>query len=86
MTALGIPVEAFIETKAVCYDRVYLRREYHIYTDAWTFDSRNPSDYYEIFYSKYDGLWGNYIGYYSHEFDYWFEKFVYATTMEEALE
>jgi len=86
LVELGIPQSIVIADRGTCYYHVYILRDYHIYADAWS--SRDPSGLYEIFWSEFVSpfLEGSHIGYYSEEFDYWFEKFRVATTMEEALE
>jgi ABC-type transport system substrate-binding protein len=71
-----------IVDRGTWYYRVYVVRDFHVYVDVLGGHRSDPSSYYEIFYSESESP----IGYHSEEFDYWFEKFKYAITMEEALE
>ena len=77
---LGVPLDMPVVDRSTWFYHTYVVRDYHISTDALSAHSLDPSAYYEIFYSKSE----SHIGYHSEEFDYWFEKLLYATTMEEA--
>jgi len=77
---LGIPESFTIADRSTCYYHVYVARDFHVYTDSLS--GRDPGGCYEIFYSGSE----SHIGYWSEEFDYWFEKFKYAATMEEGFE
>jgi ABC-type transport system substrate-binding protein len=80
LLALRVPLDMPVVDRSTWYYHTYVVRDYHISADGLS--SIDPRGCYEIFYSQSE----SHIGYHSEEFDYWFEKLLYATTMEEAFE
>jgi len=90
LQSVGIPVNAIVTEKTVCYKNVMVLYNYHLYTGGWSL-STVPDQYYDL-YSSYTyygptvGWSNNYPGFCNHDFDYWATKVKYPATVEEAQE
>jgi ABC-type transport system substrate-binding protein len=90
LQAAGIPVNAIITERTVCYKNVMVLYDYHLYTGGWSL-STTPDQYHDL-YSSYTyygpsvGWSNNYPGFCNHEFDDWAKKVKYPATIPEAQE
>ncbi len=90
METVGIPVDAIVTEKTVCYDQVMVVYDYNIYTGGWSL-TRDPDFLFDLYHSSM--YWGpdegwslNYPGFLNDEYDAAAEKAKYAITAEEAME
>jgi ABC-type transport system substrate-binding protein len=74
MLLLGIPVDAYIASRTLCYYHAWTTYDYHIYTGGWSW-GRVPDHYFELWYSEkdtYPSPSGDaYNRYHSKEYDDW---------------
>ena len=88
LEAVGVPVDAIITEKTLCYNQVMVLYDYHLYTGYWDL-SMIPDQYYDLYssytyYAPYIGWSLNYPGFCNHEFDSWAEQVRYPATVEDA--
>lgn len=85
--AIGVPVDARVVERTVCFKEVMVEHDYHLYTGYWSLDA--DADYiYALYHSDFywhPGFCYNYGGFCSEEFDYWAEKIVGIQIEEEPL-
>jgi len=86
---LGVPVDAKVVERTVCYEQVMVNYEYHLYTGGWLLGP-DPDHLYDLYHSSQDVApepWSyNYPGFHNETFDMWAEKVKYGSTKEEVLE
>jgi len=72
MLKLGIPLNAQIADRSICYYHAWVAYDYHIYTGGWSW-GREPDMYYDLFHSDKDTYPNpsadNYDRYHSQELD-----------------
>jgi ABC-type transport system substrate-binding protein len=84
----GIPVNAIITEKTVCFKNVMVLYNYHLYTEGW---SLGLIPFYHDGYSSVTyfgpsvGWSTNYPGFCNTEFDYWADASYYPATMDDAV-
>jgi len=88
LTAQGIPVNAIITERTVCYKNVMVLYNYNLYTGGWSLSSI-PDQYHDLYssftyYGPSIGWSQNYPGFCNHEFDDWALKVKYPTNESEA--
>lgn len=88
LEAVGVPVNAIITERTVCFNQVMVIYDYHLYTGGWSL-STIPDTYYDL-YSSYtyygpDMGWSlNYAGFCNYAFDAWATQVKYPATVEDA--
>jgi len=87
---IGIPVNAHVTERTVCYKKVMVEYDYHLYTGGWSL-SRDPDFLYDLYHSSM--YWGpeigwslNYPGFVNEEYDAAAYKVKYGATKEEVME
>ncbi|MHA1710503.1 MAG: ABC transporter substrate-binding protein [Candidatus Freyarchaeota archaeon] len=86
---VGIPVEDHVTERTVCYKKVMVEYDYHLYTGGWSL-SRDIDFVHDLWHSS--GYWAptgwslNYPGFCNKEFDELARKIKYGVTIEEAKE
>ena len=88
LQAIGIPVNAIVTERTVCYKQVMVLYNFHLYTGGW---SLTPTPifyndlYSSVFYYGPDVGWsGNYNGFCNNEFDEYALAAKYPNSVEEA--
>jgi ABC-type transport system substrate-binding protein len=88
LASVGIQTDVLIRPKEVCYHKVMVEYNYHLYTGAWYLE-KIPDQYYDLYHSS--QYWGpnvgwspNYVGFCNHEFDGWAEKVKHPADFVEA--
>jgi ABC-type transport system substrate-binding protein len=87
LLAEGIPVNAIITEKTVCYKNVMVLYDYHLYTGGWSL-STIPDQYHDLYasftyYGPSIGWSQNYPGFCNSEFDSWALKVKYPDTIAD---
>ena len=88
LQAMGIPVNAIITERTVCYKNVMVLYDYNLYTGGWSLSSI-PDTYHDLYssftyYGPSIGWSTNYPGFCNHEFDSWALKVKYPADLTEA--
>jgi len=90
MQKIGIPVNLHVVEKTICYQKVMIEYDFHLYTGGWTGLGNEPLYLYDIYHSSMDVFpepWGsNYVGLHNAEFDEALNKLKWSETFEEAKE
>lgn len=88
LQAVGVPVNAIVTERTVCYNQVMVVYDYHLYTGGWSL-STIPDTYYDL-YSSYTYFgpnigWSlNYPGFCNYDFDALATEVKYPATVEDA--
>jgi peptide/nickel transport system substrate-binding protein len=89
MQKIGIPVDLHVVERKVCYQKVMVEYDYHLYTGGWSL-GRDPDHLYDLYHSSMDVYpepWANnYPGFRNAEFDKAAEKVKWGETFEEVKE
>jgi ABC-type transport system substrate-binding protein len=83
----GIPVQAIITERTVCYKNVMVLYDYQLYTGGWSLTTI-PDQYHDLFssftyYGPTIGWSQNYPGFCNHEFDSWALQVKYCDTIAD---
>lgn len=89
LASVGVPTNAIITEKTVCYKNVMVLYNYHLYTGGWSLGTI-PDQYYDLFSTA--GYFGpvvgwslNYAGMCNYEFDAWAEQVKYPASVDDAI-
>ena len=90
LESIGVPVDARVVERTVCYKSVMVEYNFHLYTGGWSLGA-DVDFLYDLFHSSM--YWGpdigwsvNYDGFQCPEYDYWAEKVKYGTSPTEIKE
>lgn len=85
---LGILVNLIEATSQVIFEKVFLERDYHFYTEGWDFTAsvRFPFQLKMYMSNAIYPAGPNYINFRDPEYDYWAERFLNATSFDMAHE
>lgn len=89
MQKIGIPVDLHVVERKICYQKVMVEYDYHLYTGGWSL-GRDPDYLYDLYHSSMDVYpepWSlNYLGFRNVDFDKAAEKVKWGETFEEVKE
>lgn len=94
----GIPMDAKVSERTVCYNNVMVIYDFHLYTGGWSLSADAPDSLHFLFHSE--GYWGgtetssfggmgwsaNYDGFCDDDYDYWAEGGKYGSDLGDGLE
>jgi ABC-type transport system substrate-binding protein len=88
LQAIGVPVQAIVTERTVCYKQVMVLYDFHLYTGGWSL-TPTPDTYFDLYtnttYYGPDLGWSqNYNGFINDEYYEWARKVKYPASIEEA--
>jgi len=89
LQAIGVPVDLRVIERKVCYQKVMIEYDYHLYTGGWSL-SRDPDYLYDLWHSSM--YWApepwslNYVGFINSTYDHYVEIVKYGSDLSKIRE